>query len=341
MKLKRVLILLAVIALLFTATPVLALGVWTTSPPNAPLPAPFNREGACIALSSAPDVGGVSAARIYVIAGFGPGGDSTTNSAYDVGANTWNVGTLAPIPGVPRSEGAAVSRSGFIYCLGGRFGTTLNNNQRYDPATDTWVTLAPMPVPVASEYSAVVVGKEIHVIGGRTGSGTVPFSAPKTDVHQVYHIGKNTWTTEAPLPGGPRSEMVAVAKGNKIHVFGGNVVPFGAAVATHDVYDVAKNAWSVGPPMLAPRANAAAGVLGNSIYVIGGKASFGGALTTTVQRFDIDKGTWSFDTPKPNASAETVGISHGGEIFVIGGGFFGSGSGVIGTRNESFRPTPP
>ncbi len=317
-----------IVAMLATGSAVSALSRWTT---NAPVPFPFGREGACVA-----DVGDT----IFFIAGFGPFGDSTTNSAYDIAHDSWTVGTLAPIPGPPRSEVSGVSHGGSVFCLGGRFGTTLNLNQRYDPSTNTWTTLAPIPIPVDAEYSAVVVGDQIHIIGGRTDGATVPFSAPKTSAHQVYDIASDTWSAAAALPGAPRSDMCAVEHGNLIYVIGGNVVPFDGAVATVNIFDVAAGTWSFGPSLPAPRANASCAVLGNSIYVIGGVQPFGLSHTDTF-RFDIDQGVWSVSTPKPTVVAETPGVPHGDHIFVIGGGFFGSGSGPVGMLNQSFKPTPP
>ena len=331
---KRILFL--VIASLLTCSAAFAQGVWTT---NALVPAGFGREGACIAGSSAA-FKGVEKFRIYIIDGFGPLGDSNTNYFYDPETNSYTTG-LAPIPGPPRSEGAGVERSGFVFCVGGRAAGTLNLNQRYNPTTNSWATLAAMPLAVAAEYSAVVVGAEIHVIGGRIGSATVPFSAPKTSVHQVFHVGKQTWSFRASLPAPARSEMCAVAHGNKIYVIGGNVVPFGVAVSTLNIYDVDADSWSLGGSLPAPRANAACAVLGNSIYVNGGKAAFALPLSAATFRYDIDTDSWSTDTAKPTATGETVGIPHGGQMIVIGGGFFGLGGGPLGRINESFRPTPP
>src|SRR5712691_135205 len=324
----------AILALLVTCSAAFAQGEWTS---NTPVPFPFGREGACIAGS-----GGTSF-RIYIIAGFGPFGDSNTNTAYNPVTDSYTTG-LAPRPGPASSEGAAVDHGDSIYCLGGRVPAAANRNDRYDPSSDSWTTLAPLPVPVAAEYSAAVVGQEIHVIGGRlpTLGATVPFSSPKTNAHQVFNVAQGTWSTTSnpPLPGPARSEMCAVAHGNTIYVMGGNVVPFDGAVATVNIYKASSKTWSLGAPMPAPRANAACGVLGNSIYVAGGIHPFGVFHNDTF-RYDIDTDTWTIDTPKPTATAETTGVSHGGQIFVIGGGFFGAGAGLVGMVNESFRPTPP
>ena len=305
-----------------------AANTWAT---NTPVPTPFGREGACI--------GGVGD-RIFIIAGLGPSGDSDTNTAYTIPSDSYTTG-LAPIPGPPatRSEVAGVVHDGFVYCLGGRSATALANNQRYDPGTNNWTTLAPLPIPVVSEYSAVAVDDQIHVIGGRTDGATAPFGNPKTDAHQVYDIASDTWSSAAPLPGGPRSDMCVVAKGNHIYVMGGNPPSSGDAVATMDIYDVSAGTWSAGRPMPEPRANESCGVLGNSIYVLGGVQPIF-TIHNDVFRFDIDKGTWSTSDPEPTGNAETPGTAHGGRIFVITGGFEGLGSGPLGQVNQSFKPTP-
>ncbi len=321
-------ILLLVGMLLVSCSAVLAKSGWTA---NSPVPSPFGREGACIA--------GVGD-QVFIISGFGPFGDSVTNTAYNISSDSYTTG-LAPMPAPARSEVAGVAHGGFVYCLGGRSFSTLALNQRYDPSSNTWTTLSSLLVPVDVEYSAVVVGDEIHVIGGRTDGATVPFSSPKTSAHQVYDIASDTWSLALPLPGPPRSDMCAVAKGNNIYVMGGHEGG-SSAVTTVDIFDVSAGTWSPGPPLLAPRANASCGVLGNSIYLIGGVQPFG-VFQATVFRFDIDRGTWSTVTSAPElvGEAETPGIVHGGKIFVIGGGFFGAGAGPLGTVNQSFKPTPP
>ena len=326
------------LVMLAAASTALAQGKWTV---HAPIPFPFGREGSCQGSSDLPNVSGVVSDRIYIIAGFGPFGDSVTNTAYDTATDTYTPG-LAPIPGPPRSEGAGVvDQNGLVYCLGGRTFMCLDTNERYNPPTDSWAVLAPMPIPVCDEYSAATIdntsgNEQIHVIGGRTDGATVPFSAPRTDAHQIYDIATNAWVLGPPLPGGPRAEMCVAAHGREIHVLGG-VDTFGVVVNTHDVFNVVTGTWAPAAPMLQSRANAACAFIGNNLYVAGGVSPFGVFLSST-ERFDHMTGTWSPQALKPTATAETQGISLGGMMWEVGGGFFGAGSGPLGMINESFKP---
>lgn len=73
--------------------------------------------------------------------------------------------TAAPLP-TARSGIAAAAVDGRIYVFGGEGPSgTFDNNEVYDPTTDTWTTAAPMPVALHGHGAAVVDGV-IYVIGG-------------------------------------------------------------------------------------------------------------------------------------------------------------------------------
>jgi N-acetylneuraminic acid mutarotase len=63
---------------------------------------------------------------------------------YDPAINRWTT-DLAPMPS-KRSGSAATTLNDFVYVFGGEQNEgTFNNNERYDPQSDTWTILDPMP----------------------------------------------------------------------------------------------------------------------------------------------------------------------------------------------------
>jgi len=77
--------------------------------------------------------------NIYVIGGRLTGSlvNVDVNEKYDLDSDLWTT-DLEPMPS-KRSGIAATSVNGSIYVLGGEQNQgTFNNNERYDPAADTW-----------------------------------------------------------------------------------------------------------------------------------------------------------------------------------------------------------
>ena len=84
--------------------------------------------------------------NIYVIGGRLTGSlvNVDVNKKFDPVSDQWTT-DLQPMPS-KRSGIAATSVNGSIYVLGGEQNQgTFNNNERYDPATDTWSEGLPMP----------------------------------------------------------------------------------------------------------------------------------------------------------------------------------------------------
>jgi len=80
------------------------------------------------------------------------------------GSGALNV--LLPAMPTARSGLAAAALEGRIYVFGGESPEgTFDENEAYDPASDTWKTMAPMPT-ARHGLGAAVVGDTIYVIGG-------------------------------------------------------------------------------------------------------------------------------------------------------------------------------
>ena len=150
------------------------------------------------------------AGKIYLFGGAiqpqpdGPNQFPANNAwEYDPVADSWKA--LAPMP-TARMAPVAAEVDGKIYVIGGASvhpgaklvslgprvqRKSLNTNEVYDPATNSWQTRMTMPTP--RNHAAIgVVGGKIYVIGGRLASAFAS-AGSNTDVVEVYDPAANTW----------------------------------------------------------------------------------------------------------------------------------------------------
>src|SRR5438552_264657 len=111
-----------------------------------------------------------------------PGYTYTGNYGFG-GDGNWSIGTELPVAQYAMTSAVI---NGKIFVIGG-FNGSQNNNQIYDPATNTWSAGAPLPVAQWQMTSAAVNGK-IYVIGGKNGN---------MNNNQIYDPLNNSWTTGA------------------------------------------------------------------------------------------------------------------------------------------------
>ena len=133
---------------------------WTGA---ASLPIPRDHLGIAV-------VGG----KIHVFGGrLGPTPErSGRHDVYDQATDTWT--NAAPLL-TPRSAGVSFVQNGRIVYAGGeckdpQTGTTFNEAEVYDPATNRWTALPPLPAG-RHAGAAVSVGDQAYVIGGNNGCG--------------------------------------------------------------------------------------------------------------------------------------------------------------------------
>jgi N-acetylneuraminic acid mutarotase len=260
----------------------------------------------------------VSGAGNVIVAAYGltpAAGDTNVTRRYDIDADTWTLGSPAPLP--VRSEEAYgdTGHGGHIYAIGGRPTATVGNRlERYTVETDTWTTLTPMPTARAAATVAVI-GDALYVMGGRAANS--PCAGPALATVERYDIDTDTWSSAAPLPAA-RSDFASVAVGGRIYVFGG--CDGVARLSDVDVYDPVTDTWSTAPADLpgGPRFVLQAGRIGNLVYVIGG-GNAAGAVTGLVEVYNVVKDTWSTGTPMPTPRGESGVYSHGGRIYIPGG----------------------
>jgi N-acetylneuraminic acid mutarotase len=200
-------------------------------------------------LANAPDPFFLSQAvifnnKIYSIAGFNLGGQSSTTRIYDIAANSWTTGTALPEP-AGLSDAATGLDGGKIYIACGFNGSGASNTLHiYDIATDSWTTGASAPTAVYLPGFGAINGK-FYVASGNNGVGEVP------DL-QIYDIASNTWSSGAPIPTpvtGPGSAVFDDGTGPKLYVFGGTA-PFPVTTTITQIYDPATDSWSTGPSMV-------------------------------------------------------------------------------------------
>ena len=126
--------------------------------------------------------------KVYVAGGrFGAGFNSERTAGleiYDPATGAWIEG--APLP-LARGGVAGVAADGCLFVIGGEGNYDdprglFDQNEAYDPRTNTWHTLAPMPTPTHGLVGAAFVNGRIHIPGGSVtiggGTGSV--------IHQLY-----------------------------------------------------------------------------------------------------------------------------------------------------------
>lgn len=191
--------------------------------------APMNVARAGLALAVVGD-------SIYAIGGRtatgGPcsGGPLADVERYDIDHNVWT--NVAPMP-FALSDRAAATVGGKIYVFGGcsgNFPIFTNSADVYDPVTDTWSTSpADMPTARAGMYGIATKGDAIYVIGGWDGI------QPGLHTNEAYHVAKDSWTIETPMPTG-RAEAGAAGHDGQVFIVGGSKPAFGASVPNNEAY---------------------------------------------------------------------------------------------------------
>jgi hypothetical protein len=171
------------------------------------------------------------------------------------------------------------------------------------PLPNNWMTAAPYS-QIISRYAFVQNGEDIYVISGFSG-GT------NTDAVNRYNATANTWTPLAPIPTKSQAPCAAYYNG-KIYVADGN------AGNGFQIYDVATNTWSAGPPRpgVTDSFGAAAAAYIGKVYIVGGQTT-GGITTTSI--YDINSNSWSAGPAAP-APVHFGGYTHVNQfLYVVGG----------------------
>ncbi len=129
--------------------------------------------------------------------------------------------------------------------------------------------------------------------------------------------GTSNWVPRAALPTPLEGHCTAVIGDKILTAYGFS--PIGGDTNGLRVFDIAKNAWSLGPSAPLPaHSEGYRGVSqGGKLFCIGGRGP-GGALNT-LERFDPATATWTTLASMPDARAGTTAAVLGDSIFVFGG----------------------
>ena len=204
---------------------------------------------------------------------------------YDNDRNEWAI--KSPMM-TPRAEHVAAAYDGKIYTIGGRetpspASTALNNNEVYDPATDTWTALRNMPT--RRWHAAVaVLDSLIYVIGGRYFDG---IAIENRSTNEAYSPQSDTWYRRANLPIAS-SGLSAAALNGKVYAFGGEYFTNDGGMYVHVwEYDPETNRWDLFDNMRTPRHGTDAVTISDAIYIIGGADSHQFGAVNVNERYSM------------------------------------------------------
>jgi len=129
-------------------------------------------------MPSSRDHAGISVVdgKVYLFGGRTGDSDSlvSLNEIYDPTTDKWS--SAAPMP-TALSSGAYAQYHGLLFMAGGECKTkdgvraTFDDNEAYDPKTNTWRRLAALP-SARHGFAAAAVGSTLYVLGGSTECGS-------------------------------------------------------------------------------------------------------------------------------------------------------------------------
>jgi N-acetylneuraminic acid mutarotase len=180
-----------------------------------------------------------------------------------------------------------------------------------------WQTVASMPIDV---YGAACAsdGTFVYCAGGYS------FSQPGlVNAFNRYDPVADTWTALAPIPtGSSMASAVYDPTGNKIYVFGGSDPDAQTVNNLNQIYDIASDSWSAGPPLPDVRSFMASGYNpGNGkIYLVGGyNTAFVDSGQPDTWEYDPAAGTYTNKTDFPELAGGYASGIINGHLYVAGG----------------------
>ena len=221
------------------------------------------------------------AEKIYIVSGWTGSYDDpdplTNVYIYDTGLDTWSVG-----PEIPderqRASAGVVSANGSIYLLGGTLLTSGQNRlvldqfDRYDPISNTWITLQNLPEK-RSDFQAIVDGDRIYVVGGRESVGENFQDALTPEVH-AYDISGSIWLNNFSTIPTPRSSCMTAVVENMLYVAGGDTGNPNSE-STTEALDLSTLEWKQVAEMYVGVHGSKAVIYENRIYVSAGSSKTG------------------------------------------------------------------
>lgn len=126
------------------------------------------------------------------------------------------------------------------------------------------------------------------------------------------------WSHRAPMIE-PNSEFAVAEADGSLYILGGYPADR-VTVATVQIYDVAADRWSLGPPLPVPLNHGMAAAVDGIVYHIGGQTEASGeTYVDSLYALDPSTGLWQVRAPMPTARSAGVALVHEGRIYVAGG----------------------
>jgi hypothetical protein len=222
-----------------------------------------------------------------------------------LGGAAWESREALP---VPRTEVAAAPFRGDIAVVGGYLadGTSTDDVDLYDPASDSWSRLPDLPVGV-NHAAAASAGGKLYVVGGYRGPGV--------RLRSAYAFDGDRWRGLAPMPG-ERGAAGAAIVGGKLYVVGG-VGPNGLARRAFAL-DLKTGRWaSIGGS--APREHLAVTAAVGKVYAVAGRLA---GIDTNLRAFESYSPAtrrWTRLTPVPDPRGGTGAAFAKGLVVSVGG----------------------
>jgi len=249
--------------------------------------------------------------RIVVLGGLpAEGPPSARVDAYDTRRRAWS--RLPDLP-VGVDHAMAAARGARIYLLGGYVGghgSHRASREAFVLEDGRWRVLPRMPAPRAAGGAAVVRNTLYEMAG---------VSAPGTLARRSFALDLRTMRWRA-IPGPtPREHLGVAALGGRVYALGGRTAGFDTNLATAEVYDPRRRAWSRLPDMPTARGGTAAGSAAGLVVSVGGEGD-GGRTFPQAEAFDPATGSWRSlaESPAPRHGLGVVGLR--GRIHALLGG---------------------
>ncbi|MFD3003006.1 kelch repeat-containing protein [Pontibacter toksunensis] len=192
-------------------------------------------------------------------------------------------------------------------------------NESCDSSNRPIVQAQLLPAGTLSEARAgmavAAAGNKIVFAGAAlSGAGVNGYGSARVD---IYDIVTDTWST-AQLSEA-RSDIAAVAAGNKIFFAGGRLGDgaFDELFSTVDIYDVVADTWTVAS-LSEPRAYIAAAAVGNKVFFAGGEKNINYETSDKVDIYDLSTNKWSTASlSEPRSYISAVAVDD--KIYFAGG----------------------
>ena len=133
----------------------------------------------------------------------------------------------------------------------------------------------------------------------------------------IYDIDEKKWSKNSNVWERCRLNSKAVEMNGKIYLIGGEGYEDHIPTNYVDIYDIQKDEWSEGIPMIEPRIHFGVTVVGNNIYVIGGNNGMNDLYT--IEIYDSIKNKWYYGPIMDDNISRLNCISFEDNIYICGG----------------------